>query len=92
MELLLVEKAKYLNNYKIQLTFNTGEVKAVDLYNTLNKPIFEPLKKISFFKNFKMDPFTIEWENGADFSPDYLYRLATEQENKTTTNKVQNAI
>ena len=29
-----------------------------------------------------MNPFTIEWENGADFSPDYLYRLAKEQENK----------
>ena len=82
MELLLVKKAKHLNDYVIEFTFNNGEIKAVDLSDKLNKPVFEPLKNISFFKKFRMNPFTIEWENGADFSPDYLYRLAKEQENE----------
>ena len=82
MELLLVKKARHLNDYVIEFTFNNGEIKAVDLSDKLNKPVFEPLKNISFFKKFRMNPFTIEWENGADFSPDYLYRLAKEQESK----------
>ena len=82
MELLLVKKARHLNNYIIEFTFNNGEIKVVDLSDKLNKPVFKPLKNISFFKKFRMNPFTIEWENGADFSPDYLYRLAKEQENK----------
>lgn len=82
MELLLVKKARHLNDYVIEFTFNNGEIKAVDLSDQLNKPVFEPLKNISFFKKFRMNPFTIEWENGADFSPDYLYRLAKEQENE----------
>ena len=84
MELLLVKKAKYLNNYRIELTFNNGEVKTVDLSNKLDKPVFTSLKKISVFKKFRINPFTLEWENGADFAPEYLYRLAIEQENKTT--------
>ena len=82
MELLLVKKARHLNDYVIEFTFNNGEIKALDLSDKLNKPVFEPLKNISFFKKFRMNPFTIEWENGADFSPDYLYRLAKEQENE----------
>ena len=82
MELLLVKKARHLNDYVIEFTFNNGEIKAVDLSDKLDKPVFEPLKNISFFKKFRMNPFTIEWENGADFSPDYLYRLGKEQENE----------
>ena len=73
MELLVVKKAKYLDNYRIELIFNNGEIKAVDLSNELDKPVFVPLKKVSVFKKFRMNPFTIEWKNGADFSPEYLY-------------------
>lgn len=80
MQLLLVQNARYLRDYIIELTFNTGEVKIVDLSSHLGKPIFKPLKDPTYFKSFQLSPFTIEWENGADFAPTYLYRLAKEQE------------
>lgn len=47
----------------------------VDLEEYLDKPIFLPLNDKTYFKNFKMNPFTIEWENGADFVPEFLYRI-----------------
>ena len=38
---------------------------------------FEPLKNIEYFKKVKVDEEieTICWENGADFSPEYLYEI-----------------
>ena len=49
---LHVENAKYLNNYKLELKFNNNEIKNVDLENELYGDIFEPLKQISYFKDF----------------------------------------
>ena len=41
---LEVVKANYLDGYKIQLLFNNGETKVVDLSNSLNGKVFTPLK------------------------------------------------
>ena len=89
---LEVKSAKYLKNYKIKIDFNNGESKVVDLLNSLDGPIFEPLRDINYFKIFSIKYNTLEWENGADFAPEYLYELAKEQESKTTTNKLQKTI
>ena len=39
--------------------------------------MFEPLKDIAYFKSFRVneDLDTVVWENGADFSPDFLYEI-----------------
>lgn len=89
---LEVKKARHIKDYQIELSFNNGELKIVDLKNSLDGPIFEPLKNINYLKRFSIKYNTLEWENGADFAPEYLYKLATEQENKTATNKVQKAM
>ena len=52
----------------------------VDLENNLDKKIFEPLKDKSFFKNFNLNNWTIEWENGADFSPEFLHDIIFKNE------------
>ena len=67
--------AEYVEGYKIALTFNDGVHKIVDLSHRLSGKIFEPLKEVSFFRNFKLNFWTIEWENGADLAPEYLYSL-----------------
>ena len=72
-----VTKAEYLEGYRLLLLFNNGEQKIVDLSNSLKGPVFTPLKNINYFKNFSIKFNTIEWENGADFAPEYLYEIGT---------------
>ncbi|MEK9137511.1 MAG: DUF2442 domain-containing protein [Bacteroidota bacterium] len=47
----------------------------VDLKDVLWGSVFEPLKDRNRFRQFKVHPdlHTIVWENGADFSPEFLY-------------------
>ena len=72
---LEVTHAEYLEGYKLRLTFNNGVTKVVDLYSSLAGEVFAPLKDIEYFKRFSIKFNTVEWENGADFAPEYLYEL-----------------
>ncbi|MBI4645651.1 MAG: DUF2442 domain-containing protein [Bacteroidia bacterium] len=76
--LLNVINARYLKDYCILLEFDNGEEKIVDLkYTIMNdkREIFHPLKDINYFKIFSIPFNTIEWANGADFAPEYLYEI-----------------
>ncbi len=72
---LEITDAKYIGNYIVELTFNNGETKFADLQNSLEGKVFEPLKNQDYFKRFRINFNTIEWENGADFAPEYLYQI-----------------
>ena len=72
---LEVLEAKYIENYIINITFNNGETKIVDLSNQLFGKVFDPLKNEDYFKTFKIKYNTIEWDNGADFAPEFLYEI-----------------
>jgi hypothetical protein len=76
---LEIIQASYINDYKILLKFNDGAEMTVDLENELNGSVFTPLKDKSKFRKFSVVFNTIEWENGADFAPEYLYELAISQ-------------
>ena len=75
MELIWITSAKHLNDFKILISFNDGKIKTVNLENHLDKPVFQPLKDKDYFQKFHLNPFTIEWENGADFAPEFLYKI-----------------
>ena len=70
-----VVKAEYVDGYRIRLWFNNQVIKVVDLKSSLQGIVFEPLKDIDFFKRFTVKYNTVEWENGADFAPEYLLSL-----------------
>ena len=92
MDLIWITKADYVSDFKINLTFNNGMSGIVELRKKIERlPIYEPLKDKDYFKNFRLNSWTIEWENGADFAPESLYELA-KQGNKTTASKVQKAV
>jgi hypothetical protein len=74
-ELLWVTKAEYFNEYKLLLTFSNDVTKLVDLKDSLYGEMFEPLKEIDKFRQFELSDWTVEWYNGADFAPEYLYEL-----------------
>lgn len=75
--LLEIERAEYIKDYILKLYFNNGEIRIADLSASLNGQIFEPLKDLAFFKKFEIKFNTIEWENGADFAPEYLYEISS---------------
>ncbi len=77
---LHVVDSKYLEDYKLQLTFNDGVVKVVDLQGELYGVVFEPIQEIPFFKQVVVnkETNTVEWPNGADFAPEFLYEIGVE--------------
>ena len=77
--LIKIVDAKYIADYNIQVTFNNGERKIIDLKDHLWGEVFEPLKNKDYFKNFSLNHFTIEWPNGADFAPEFLYQSDKEK-------------
>lgn len=64
-----------LEPYRLQLTFDDGFTKVVDLRPLLYGPVFEPLLDPQHFAEVNVDPVlgTIVWPNGADLSPEFLY-------------------
>jgi hypothetical protein len=70
----------YLEEYKLRLSFDDGVTKDVDLKDELYGEIFEPLKDVELFKQVAVNPDTntIEWPNGADFAPEFLYEIGNE--------------
>lgn len=80
MRNIKVVHAHYLNEYKIDIEFSNGFRNVIDLKEELWGDVFKPLIDLKYFKNFKINPFTIYWENGADFSPEFLYELAKKSE------------
>ncbi len=76
-----VEDVTYISEYKLLLTFEDGVVKLVDMEPYLDGQIFEPLKDIDYFKTVRVNPDidTIVWDNGANVSPDFLYKIGVVQ-------------
>jgi hypothetical protein len=72
-----VTDASYLNGHRLVVCFETGERRVVDFSSHLDGPDFEPLKDVSYFQQFRVDPDidTVVWPNHAEFSPDFLYEV-----------------
>lgn len=72
---LHITKARYIEGYKVEVSFNNGRKGVADLFEALKGSIFEPLKDKSIFSNLKVDNelATIVWPNGADLAPEYIY-------------------
>lgn len=72
---LHVEQFEYKEDYILIIKFTDGVIKEVDLSGELHGEIFEPLKDKKYFKKAFLNEEikNIEWPNGADFAPEYLY-------------------
>ncbi|RBY80907.1 DUF2442 domain-containing protein [Geodermatophilus sp. TF02-6] len=71
-----VVAVRVLARYVLELTFSTGEVRVLDVEDSLWGPAFEPLRSDhAAFTAVRVDPeaATIVWPNGADLSPEGLY-------------------
>lgn len=73
-----IKKATYVEDYKILLEFDDSKSKIIDFQKALKNfqgEIFQPLKNVEYFKTFRIFEgiATLEWDNGADISPEFLY-------------------
>jgi hypothetical protein len=71
-----VTSVRVLGRYVVELTFDEGSVKVIDLEPFLWGEMFEPVKAdYDFFMKVEIekDAGTITWPNGADLSPRTLY-------------------
>jgi len=74
-DLLRVIDVEYLNDFTMKLEFNDGKIKTIDFLPLLKGTIYEPLKNRDNFIQFGLTDWTLEWYNGADFAPEYLYEM-----------------
>ena len=79
---LRITNARYLEDYKVEVSFNNGRKGIADLADALKGTMFEPLKNKSVFSRLVVDKEldTIVWSNGADLAPEYIYFQAFKQE------------
>ncbi len=70
-----VTDARYVAGHTIWVHFDDGVEGEVNLSSELQGPIFEPLKNLEVFRQFKVHPElrTLVWPNGADFAPEFLH-------------------
>ena len=75
--ILRIVAATSIGATALDLTFNDGIRKRVDVVSLLDGPIFEPLHSRTYFAKVKLDEEcgTVVWPNGADFAPETLYDL-----------------
>ncbi|MBR6118353.1 MAG: DUF2442 domain-containing protein [Paludibacteraceae bacterium] len=74
MELVWITNAKYLGEYRLELTFSNGKIKVFDAKDYIaSHPLFASLKDKQLFSQFQLDGWTVSWLDGKlDISPEYL--------------------
>lgn len=68
-----VKNAEPTDDFKLILTFNTGEKKVFDAKTLFQYSLYAPLKNIGFFKLVKVDNMCVYWNDEIDICPDMLY-------------------
>ena len=66
---------KVLGPYVLEVTFDDGTVRQVDLEPILSTEAFEPLRDPDLFAQAAVDPAggRVYWPTGADLAPEFLY-------------------
>jgi len=84
-QILRVLEAKVVGDHSLEIEFNDGSVKRVDLEPLLTGPVFEPLLEPRYFARVVVDPVcgTVAWPNGADLAPEALHGLDGEKRRRT---------
>ena len=66
------------DDYKLILSFDKKEQRIFDVTPILNFGKFSELQDLETFKKVHVCFDTIEWDNGLDLAPEYLYEKSTE--------------
>jgi hypothetical protein len=71
----VVTKVKVQRPYVIDVTFEDGQRRSIDLEWMLSGEVFGPLRDPALFAQATVDPLwrNVVWPNGADLDPEFLY-------------------
>ncbi len=72
-EIIKVAAVRALDDYQLELSFNTGETRLFDARPYLDKGIFAELKDISYFRQVRLAFGSVAWPHEQDFGPESLY-------------------
>lgn len=75
--MLRVVDVDHIKDYELLVTFNDGSKKKVDLKPYLTGEVFGELLDKDKFIQYGLTHVTIEWANGADLAPEFLYEIGT---------------
>jgi hypothetical protein len=73
--MLHVTYAEYIDRHRVRVEFNNGESGTADFANSLDGPVFYPLRDTNYFRTFRIEGHTLSWSNGADFAPEYILEI-----------------
>jgi len=62
-----------LDNFTLELKFNTGEIRVFDATPYIKKGIFQQLQDEKFFRQAYVALDTVCWPGGLDIAPETLY-------------------
>jgi hypothetical protein len=77
---LAVKDVKPQADYLLLLTFENGEKRQFDVKPYLHLGVFQELKDERLFQTVRKSFDTIEWDNEADFDPEFLYEKSQKVE------------
>jgi hypothetical protein len=86
MEVPVVTAVRVLKPYVLDVTFDDGVCRRVDIAELLHGEVFEPLRDVQLFSQASVDPVwhTVVWPNGADLAPEWLYEPDPDKYRKMT--------
>ena len=73
-DLIKVVNVDYIKDYIVDLKYSNGEKKRVDFFPLLKSGKKQELLNKNNFILFGFNQWTLEWYNGVDFAPDFLYQ------------------
>ena len=76
-----VTQVEVVGPHSLDLTFDNGIRKRVNLRHELYGEVFQPLRDPAYFAQAYLDPDsrTVTWPNGADLAPDFLFQMEPEE-------------
>jgi hypothetical protein len=77
-----VIKAELCEDYRIYIEFNDGLSGIIDFKEKItadHREIIRELIDKNTFNKIKIERYTLCWENGVDFAPEYLYAQVIKQ-------------
>ena len=71
-----IVKARPLDNYRVEVLFDTGERGVFDCSRYLDKPYWRKLRDPAFFRRVFVDYGTLVWPDDIDIGPEDVWEFA----------------